>query len=86
MEELRTAKTRKLAEFESGALSQLQAGEDIVIDSRLNQIHMLGAIRAAKRCLDCHQVHHGELLGAFSYDIVRQTPITDAVYAVQQRQ
>ncbi|MBP85557.1 MAG: hypothetical protein CMJ64_02395 [Planctomycetaceae bacterium] len=78
MEELRVAKTRNLGEFEAGALNQLQSGEDIVIDSRLNRIRMLGATRAAKRCLDCHQVHHGELLGAFSYDIVRQTPITDA--------
>jgi hypothetical protein len=28
---------------------------------------MLGSLRAAKQCLDCHNVQRGELLGAFSY-------------------
>ena len=28
---------------------------------------MAHALRAAKQCLDCHNVQRGELLGAFSY-------------------
>ena len=31
------------------------------------EYQMLGSLRAAKPCLDCHNVQRGELLGAFSY-------------------
>lgn len=74
MEELRNGATRRLDERETDFLRELQSGEDIVIDSRLNRIRMMGAVRAARRCLDCHEAQHGELLGAFVYDIVRKQP------------
>ena len=31
-----------------------------------------------KRCLKCHAVHHGELLGAFSYRLFRKQPRSKA--------
>ena len=62
---------RDLGGFEADALTKLQAGEDVVTHATLNRIHMLGALRASKACLECHSVEHGQLLGAFSYTLVR---------------
>ena len=75
MDELRNAKTRPVDDFEQRALTQLRDGEDIVLDQHLNTIRMVGAVRAAKQCLDCHSVRRGELLGAFSYLLDRKQPI-----------
>ena len=75
MDELRNAKTRPADDFEQRALAQLREGEDIVLDQQLNTIRMVGAVRAAKQCLDCHSVRRGELLGAFSYLLDRKLPI-----------
>jgi hypothetical protein len=41
--------------------------EDLVVHSEGAEYQMLGSLRAAKQCLDCHNVQRGELLGAFSY-------------------
>jgi hypothetical protein len=67
MDELRDAPTRPLDEFEHGGLSSLRGGEQLVVDERPGELRMLGAVRAARQCLDCHSVRRGELLGAFSY-------------------
>lgn len=75
MDELRNAETRPVDDFEQRALQQLRDGEDIVIDQQINTIRMMGAVRAAKQCLDCHSVRRGELLGAFSYLLDRKQPI-----------
>jgi hypothetical protein len=61
--------TRKLDEFESDALPKLRGEEDLVIAKDGGPYRMLGSLRAAKQCLDCHSVERGELLGAFSYVI-----------------
>jgi hypothetical protein len=45
----------------------LSHGEQLVVDEQPGEVRMLGAVRAAKQCLDCHEVPRGELLGAFSY-------------------
>jgi hypothetical protein len=66
------APTRKLDEFEAPALSRLFKGEDLVARATTNRIRMLGSLRAAKQCLECHSVKEGELLGAFSYELLRQ--------------
>ena len=76
MDELRNAETRALDEFEQRALPQLHDGEDTVVEQGLNQIRMLGSVRAAKQCLDCHSVRRGDLLGAFSYLLDRKQPIS----------
>lgn len=75
MEELRNAETRPVDDFEQRALEQLRDGEEIVVDQQLNTIRMVGAVRAAKQCLDCHSVRRGDLLGAFSYLLDRKQPI-----------
>jgi hypothetical protein len=59
--------TRALDEFESAALPRLRTAEDVVIDESAGSTRMLGSLRAASQCLDCHSVQRGELLGAFTY-------------------
>jgi hypothetical protein len=71
MDELRKAETRPLDGFEMTALASLKKGETIVSDASVNRMYLLGAVRAATQCLDCHSVERGTLLGAFSYELVR---------------
>jgi hypothetical protein len=59
--------TRLLDEFETSALARLRTAEDVVIDDSAAPVRMLGSLRAAKLCRDCHSVQRGELLGAFTY-------------------
>lgn len=65
---------RNLNPFERRSLQELYAGEDLCIEGRENQVRMLGSLRAIRQCLDCHTVDRGELLGAFSYELVRTAP------------
>ena len=71
MEELQNAKTRTLSRFEQSALDQLRKGEDVVTRASLNRIEMIGSLRATKQCQQCHEVKSGALLGAFSYELLR---------------
>ena len=75
MDDLKAAKTRPLSDFEAKSLEKLRGGEEFVADATANRIVMLGAVRASKQCLECHYVQRGELLGAFSYDLLRDPPI-----------
>jgi hypothetical protein len=75
MEELKKGMTRSPSEFEAQALKALRDGEDLVTEATTNHIRMLGALRASKQCLECHQVRRGDLLGAFSYDLLRDPPL-----------
>lgn len=59
--------TRELTQFELTALIQLRSDEDVVIEQRDDTILMMGSLRAATHCLNCHTGSRGELLGAFSY-------------------
>jgi hypothetical protein len=59
--------TRPLDPFESESLKRLWTEADLVISDDGSQIRMLGSLRAASQCLDCHNAERGELLGAFSY-------------------
>jgi len=60
--------TRELTQFESNALNQLHADENVVIEQTGDAILMMGSLRAATHCLDCHSGARGKLLGAFSYE------------------
>lgn len=71
LNELSNIETREVNTFESAALPQLEHDRNLVIDEAPAQIQMLGALRAAKSCLECHRVPQGKLLGAFSYVLVR---------------
>lgn len=68
----RDVPTRPLDDFEATALSELRLDRDLVIDDQppLGVIRMLGALRAAQGCLECHAVPEATLLGAFSYRLV----------------
>ena len=78
MDKVAEYEVRPLNGFEAAALRSLEAGEDVVSDStNTNRIRMFGAIRAAKQCLKCHSVERGELLGAFSYDLDRSSPVRE---------
>lgn len=67
MKELNRAPTRPLDKFESNNLQKLREGEHLVIEFNSTEIRMLGGIRAANQCVECHRVQHGYLLGAFTY-------------------
>jgi hypothetical protein len=71
MEYLKGVPRRGLDAFETEALKRLRDGEDVVADATNNQIRMLGSLRASKQCLECHRGRHGDLLGAFSYEFLR---------------
>lgn len=73
MDELPDASVRALNSFETSALIALRRGEDLEIQRNQDHIRMLGSIRAAKQCIECHQVQRGHLLGAFSYTLHRQS-------------
>lgn len=74
MEQLAKAETRTLDGFEQEALKSLQKGEDVVTDAAINHIRLMGSLRAAKQCQQCHSVPRGALLGAFTYDLQRVPP------------
>lgn len=61
--------TRALDSLEAESLEKLRAGTDRVIawNHEHQRLQMLGAIRAKDRCLKCHDVHRGDLLGAFTF-------------------
>jgi len=67
MKELRAAPTRELDDFETAGLLALQRGDDLFVRERGPERRLLGAIRAARQCLSCHEAERGDLLGAFSY-------------------
>ena len=75
MQDLDTKATRPLEKFEAESLRHLRGGDDMQTLAELNSIRMVGALRASKQCMKCHQVERGELLGAFSYELKRVPPL-----------
>lgn len=73
MDDLTHAPTRPLDAFETTALTALRAGADTHTADDPGGIRLLGAIRSARQCVDCHGGERGALLGAFSYRL-RPTP------------
>lgn len=80
MDQLADVPHRALNEFEAAALPQLETAEDVVIDQQPDRIQMVGAVRAARQCVECHEGQRGRLLGAFSYEI---TPIVNTSQAAK---
>jgi len=70
MDELKVAPTRSLDAFELGAIARLRSDEDIVVNESNDRIRMVGSLRAAKNCLGCHSARRGDLLGAFTYELI----------------
>jgi hypothetical protein len=75
MDKLAEATVRGLGAFEEAALARLKEGEDVIAQATTNRIEMLGSLRAVKQCLQCHDAKRGELLGAFSYELIRDPAI-----------
>lgn len=67
MDEVKKASTRRLDGFEAWGLEKLRGGDDLVLGESAGRVRMLGALRAAKQCAECHGCERGALLGAFSY-------------------
>lgn len=59
--------TRALDPFEEGGLRAILKGDILHTRFEGDGLRMVGAIRAAKQCVDCHGGSRGDLLGAFSY-------------------
>ena len=60
-------KTREPLPFEIAAVKQISRRQDVIFDGNAKTPRFVGAIRARKNCLQCHDARVGELLGAFSY-------------------
>jgi hypothetical protein len=67
MDELAETKTRPLDAFEREGLTAIDAGKELFARGSGDSLRMIGAIRSAKQCVECHGGQHGDLLGAFSY-------------------
>ncbi|MBY0526360.1 MAG: hypothetical protein K2R98_23405 [Gemmataceae bacterium] len=74
MGEMDRVPTRVLTPFEESALKTITKGEDLVAEASLTRVRMMGSIRAATQCLECHSVKRGDLLGTFSYELQRVPP------------
>ena len=64
MEELRSAPTRDLDDFEAAGLLALQHGDDLFVRERARERRSARRHRAARPCLSCHEAERGDLLGA----------------------
>jgi hypothetical protein len=72
---LQSEKTRPLDAFEEASVKSLNDGNSLVVQTDVDAIHMVGAVRAGADCLRCHtKAKKGELFGAFSYELRRETP------------
>ena len=69
MTEAHDTPTRTLDRFERIALDELRRGEDLHSAQVGEQVRMLGAVRSARVCVECHGGGRGDLLGAFSYTL-----------------
>jgi hypothetical protein len=69
MDELSDVPIRPLDDFERDNLRGLWHGDDLAVIEMAQTVRVLGAIRAGKQCLSCHEAKRGDLLGAFSYHL-----------------
>lgn len=74
LDDLKRADTRLLDDFETRALSQLRTDEDVVVEESGDAVRMLGALRAGSHCIRCHSAQRGELIGAFTYELLKKEP------------
>lgn len=76
--------TRPLDAFEASALPKIRQGEMVVVEEATNRIRMLGAVRAGKTCIECHEVPRNTLLGAFSYELARSKPLPEGKTIIEK--
>ena len=66
--------TRSLGAFENDGLAAIRKGEELYIRGDQDKLRVIGAMRNFDQCIKCHGGQPGDLLGAFSYVLVRQPP------------
>jgi hypothetical protein len=64
--------TRELDTFEKDGLSAIRKGEELHIRGDQDKVRVVGAMRNFDHCMTCHGGKTGDLLGAFSYVLIRQ--------------
>jgi hypothetical protein len=64
---MKKAPTRALLPAEEASLPFLKNGKDIVWQQDGSDIRMVGALRAQKKCAECHATKENEMLGALTY-------------------
>jgi hypothetical protein len=64
--------TRPLDTFEKDGLASIRKGDELYIRGDQDKVRVIGAMRNFDQCIKCHGGKGGELLGAFSYVLVRQ--------------
>ncbi len=69
MDQVKSTLTRPLTSFESASLARMKKGEDLIVNDLPEGWLMMGSIRNAQQCVQCHGGKRGDLLGAFSYSI-----------------
>jgi hypothetical protein len=69
MKEIKTLPQRSLDIFEMMALETLLKGQELYVRRHVNTLRMVGALKASKGCLGCHEGNQDDLLGAFSYTL-----------------
>ena len=77
MQDLAKGRIDHYQNSEQRGLVMLRSGSDTVAENSSETIHMLGAIRALRSCVACHDVERGQLLGAFSYSLEKGTPVDE---------
>ena len=75
LEKFKKRKTKVNATDSEEWLRALQ-GEEVISRATHNRILMMGSLRATENCLQCHAVNEGDLLGAFSYEFLRDPQST----------
>jgi len=65
--------SRSVDAEEAASLAKLDEGAEIVVtlDAETSMLRMVSAIRATDRCMSCHEVTRGTLLGAFTFRMER---------------
>src|SRR5262245_3616853 len=72
--------TRTLTPFETRALAELASGEDVAVQKdETGGRAIVGALRAKEDCLRCHGGKTGDVLGALSYRLTLEEPLSAAV-------
>jgi len=71
--------TRPLTSFESRAVAELIAGEDVAVEANQAGRFVVGALRAKEDCLKCHGGKTGDVLGALSYRLTPAEPRNSVV-------
>jgi hypothetical protein len=71
MKDVAKLKTRELDDFEKDGLAAIRKGEELYVRGNDSALRVFGAMRSLQLCANCHGGQPGDVLGAFSYTLVR---------------